>query len=330
MTTESSGLAEGVRATVAVTGATGFVGRHVVQKLVDHGYGVRALYRDQQKAIDALPVDGVTPVRGDVFDRGAMEELVSGCDAIVHLVGIRLEVGRSITYERMHVEATQRVIDAAQKQCVWRLVHMSALGVRPESRAEYQTSKFRAETLVRRSPLDWTIFRPSLIVGAGGEFNALVEGWATGHEPPHKFMPYFFRNQALPGELTLSGRAQPVHVDDVARAVVESIDCEDASGEVYELGGPDAMNWIDLLNTMKQFVPRANPKIKPKGVSGEFAHYGALAAQKLGAGRFLPFGPSEPIMAMDDNTCEIAKARAHLRFDPLSLEACLRGEAAHA
>ncbi|MGP1309608.1 MAG: NAD-dependent epimerase/dehydratase family protein, partial [Phycisphaerales bacterium] len=98
--------------TVAVTGATGFVGRHLVAELTRRGHAVRALLHTPSKA-DALPIAGVTLVEGGIFDRSAVSRLVDGADALIHLIGIRRE-GHGVTFERMHVDATARAIEAAR------------------------------------------------------------------------------------------------------------------------------------------------------------------------------------------------------------------------
>lgn len=310
--------------TVAVTGSTGFVGRYVVRTLLERGHRVRALVRDPVKESRVLPRAGVVSVKGDANDAGALADLVSGCDAVIHLIGIRREAGAGATYQRLHIDATRSILEATREAGVRRYAHMSALGVRPEARSGYHRSKFEAEMLVRRSGLNWTIFRPSVIHGPDGEFMQMVKGWVTGSELPKSFLPYFARSEPLPGEMSLSARVQPVSVEDVAGAFAESLTSERMAGEIYCLGGPRSMTWPELLEISQDAIPHADPNLKPRGISGEFACGLAKAAGVFRLGGLLPFGPDEPLMAIENNTCLLTKPEVHFGFAPRDFESSLR------
>lgn len=320
---------------VAVTGSTGFVGRAVVRELVNRGWTVRALVRDVEKAREALPLGSalerspagrVLPVKGDVRRIESMAELCEGCSAVVHLVGIRREAPRGVTYELMHVDATRVALEAALAAGATRFLHMSALGARPDAPSNYHRTKFQAEELVRRSELDWTIFRPSIIHGPEGEFMQMAAAWVRGEGMPGSFLPYFFAADHVTGE-SRPGRAQPIAVEDCARAFVEAIRNDRAVGEIYPLGGPEAYDWPDLLVAIQEIVPGASAKLKPKGLSGEFGSLLALGASRLGLGDSLPFGPDEPLMAAENNTCVTSKAQAHLGLRPRPFTESLRSYA---
>ena len=126
--------------TIAMTGASGFVGRYVAAALVERGHIVRALSRDRN-APRVLPDEGVEVILGDVFDDGALSRTADGADCFINLIGIHREQPGECTYERMHVRATQRCIDVAAKAGIDRFVQMSALGVRPEARSDYHKSQ---------------------------------------------------------------------------------------------------------------------------------------------------------------------------------------------
>ncbi len=311
--------------TIAVTGATGFVGRHVVRELVSRGARVRALARRPEKARVTLPMKdaSVTTVLGDVFDREAMRRLCEGADAVTHLIGIRKEARGGVTFERMHVEATRRALDACRGSGATRFLHMSALGVRPNAASGYQTSKFAAESLVRDSGLDWTILRPSMMVGEGGEFLQLAQGWARGTEPPFLFLPYFERvvmnpsNPVMPRfEVPL---IQPVDVRDVAWAVGECLSRGQSVGEVYALGGPESMPWPRMLEQIRDMTAGGRRAAMPLGIPSHAGVVMAYGAKALGLGGLLPFGPSEPLMGSEDSVCSNEKAREHFGFEPCSL-----------
>lgn len=306
---------------VAVTGATGFVGRYLVRELVERGHRVRALVRDRSKAGRTLPGASVAHIAGDIFDARSLDDLLDGADALVHLIGIRREMPGGVTFQRLHVNATSNALAAAERAGVRRYVHMSALGSRPDAKSAYHKTKWKAEQRVRDSSLAWTIFRPSIILGPDGEFMEMAQGWARGTEPPKHFLPYFMKpvptvGARTPGSADRSALIQPISVRDVAKAFATAVEREDAFGEVYPLVGPEPFTWPQLLVQIRDATPGAKPKLKPFGVPADIASMMALGMQKIGLGGLLPFGPSEPIMAAEDNTGSPNKARADLGVDP--------------
>ncbi len=299
-----------------VTGAAGFVGSAVVEELVASGWVVRAM-------VHRTPVDArggrVESVHADLHDTASMRAGMAGCDAVIHLVGIIAEApGRGATFEKVHHQGTVAVVDAAREAGVARYIHMSALGTRENARAEYHRSKWRAECYVRAHAPAWTIFRPSIIHGPGGEFTAMLAGWARGTAAPWLFMPYFGR-----GVLGWSGagRLQPVHVDDVAGAFVGAIDREEAVGQTYALAGPDVMTWAQMHRIASSAI-RGRPK---PAVAIPMWYAKTLAAVTPPA--LLPFNRDQVIMADEDNTGDISAARRDLGFSPRPFEASIRSYA---
>ena len=136
---------------IAVTGATGFVGRHITTVLARRGHTVRALVRDPHRA-STLESLGVELIPGDLGDAGALTTLMRGANAVVHLVGIIVEMGPA-TFHTVHVEGTRRVVEAARRAGVERFVHMSAVGARDEPGATpYYRTKWHAEELAANRP----------------------------------------------------------------------------------------------------------------------------------------------------------------------------------
>jgi len=150
---------------IAVTGGTGFVGRHVVRLLADEGHKVVVIAR----GIDPNPASSsgnVTWVRGSVTDRGLLKSTLAGCDAVAHLAGINLErSGQS--FEDVHVRGTENIVVAAVGNDVPKIVLLSFLRARPGTSSPYHESKWRAEEIVRSSGLDYTIFKSGVIYGRG-------------------------------------------------------------------------------------------------------------------------------------------------------------------
>lgn len=314
---------------VAVTGATGFVGRHVVRALLAEGHEVRCLIRSRSKASGVLPtcergegpIERLHWVLGDTAQPAALEELISGCDAVVHCIGIRRETLPSVTYAKAHPGATEAVLAATESAGTRRFVHLSALGTRPDAASAYHRSKYESEELVRHSGLDWTILRPSLIHGPDGEFMQMVKNFVLGRTAPWLFMPYFAKVEIESGfppkpPMPVSADLQPVYVEDVVQAIVRSLDCQEAIGEIYTLGGSEVLDWPSLMACVRDALPMSDHKKRIIPLPGKLMAFKAQAAQIIGLGAALPFGPSEPIMALEDSVCSNVKAQAHLDFEP--------------
>lgn len=308
--------------TVAVTGASGFVGRHTVASLLERGHAVRALIHSSGSARPALPSDDrLERVAGDVFEADVLDSLLDGADAVVHTIGIRREIPPDRTFERLHPRAVAAVLDAAKRAGVRRIVHVSALGTRPDAPTEYWRTKYDAEMLVRRSGLEWTILRPSVIHGPDGELIQMIKAWVLGRAAPRFFLPYFTRVEKSEGKFPprpklVSAQIQPVHVDDVAAAIADALARDDSVGEVYPLVGPETVDWPALLTTVRDAMPMGDRSKPTRAIPAPLALLVVHVAGVLGLGAALPFGRGEPVMATEDSTASIAKAVAHLGFAP--------------
>ena len=156
---------------VFVTGATGFVGGEILKGLHQVGNPICFLARrpTDRRAQELISQYAAEVKAGNVLEAKSLEGALDGIDAVIHLVGIISEVGES-TFENIHTRGTQNMVTAAQQAGVRRFVQMSALGTRPNAVSPYHQTKWAAEELVRRSGLEFTIFRPSLIYGRRDHF----------------------------------------------------------------------------------------------------------------------------------------------------------------
>lgn len=319
---------------VTVTGATGFVGRHIVAELLARGFSVRALVRDREKANRVLPARAAnTPIDiivGDVLDPRDARAACAGAGACIHLVGILREHPRDgVTFQRAHVDATRSITAACKDAGVGRYLHMSALGVCDDGVCGYQRTKWAAEKLVRESSLDWTIFRPGLIHGEGSDFIDVATGLVTGHEMPWFFMPYFTRGEADPsvplgGDTVIDPVVAPVHVDDVARTFVAALQSERAIGEVYNLVGSETLTWPDMLRFLRDTLPGGNERLEPFGVPSKLAAVKFKALSLVGLGDLLPFDDGMALMGGQDSTASLDKVCQHLGIMFAPFRASLR------
>ena len=144
---------------IAITGATGFIGSHLTTRLVSEGHEVVRLAR--------RPRSGDAEIVTSRLDNvNQLIEVFAGCGAVAHCAGINREIGEQ-TYERVHVEGTRNVVEAAKAAGVEKIVLMSFLRARPNCSSPYHESKWEAEEIVRNSGLDYTIFKAGVIYGRG-------------------------------------------------------------------------------------------------------------------------------------------------------------------
>jgi uncharacterized protein YbjT (DUF2867 family) len=235
------------RMEIAVIGATGFVGRHLVGHLQERGHRVRALSRSGQR----LPEwgDAVVARAANVETGEGLEEALAGADSAAHLVAIP-RPARGRTLEGVNVRGAQRVVAAAAAAGVGRIVHLSALGVTDDPHLDYLSSKWRGEQLVRDSGLDWVVLRPSLLFGEGDGFFSLIETTLTWWSPGVV---------AIPGDG--QARFQPLSVDDLAIAIERCLTDEERRGQVYEIGGPDYLSYRQIVERVMQVTGKRRLKL---------------------------------------------------------------------
>ncbi len=249
-----------------VMGGTGFVGRHVCEKLQRAGWSVTVPTRRAVNAARVQHLPRLTVIEADLHDPAALARLLPGHDAVVNLVAILH--GSETAFERTHVELPRKIAAACLASGVHRLVHVSALGVAEDGPSMYQRSKARGEALLRAAGLDLTVLRPSVIFGAGD-----------------RFLNLFAQLQAVFPVMPLAGasaRFQPVWVEDVASAVVACLQNPASAGHTYDCAGPDVFTLADLVRLAGRHGSRERP-VLPLPMA-----MGRLQAQML---ELLPGGP---------------------------------------
>jgi NADH dehydrogenase len=224
---------------VLVTGGTGFVGRHLCEELDDRGHDVTALSRSPDDEV--LP-DGVAAVAGDVTEYDAIEGAFAGQDAVVNLVALSPlyePTGGNDRHFEVHLGGTENCVAAAEEHGVSRFLQMSALGADRQGETAYIRSKGQAEDAVERSELDWTIVRPSVLFGEGGEFVSFTKRLKGMFAPKLPIYP-------LPGGGKT--RFQPIWIGNLVSMLADAATNPEHVGETYELGGPEVLTLREITN----------------------------------------------------------------------------------
>lgn len=265
---------------VTIFGGSGFVGRYIVQRLVEQGWRVRVAVRDVDKAgflVSNAAENQVETCKCDILNAPDVDSALAGTDAAVNCVGVLDEVG-SNTFSAVQAEAPGRIAKAAAAQGVFRMVHISSIGADAGSASEYSRTKAGGEAAVLAEMPDTVILRPSIIFGPEDQFFNRFAGMS-------KFGP----TVPVVGADT---KFQPVYVEDVAAAAVKGVVGEAAPG-IYELGGPDVESFRQLMERMLRVLGRRRLVLGiPFGV-------GRLMALGFAAGNALTLGLLPRAITMD-------------------------------
>lgn len=288
---------------ILVTGATGFVGSHLVQRLRKGNIPVRAIVRHPEKA-GKLTDPGVEVVPGDISDQASLTQAAKGCEQIVHLVGIIQETGYA-TFRNIHVEGTRNVLAAAREIGVRQVVFQSALGTRPNAVSAYHRTKWEAEELVRASGIAYTILRPSLIYGPGDQFTIRLKDMI-------KLSP------VLPVIGSGRSKVQPIFIDDEVSCLLKILTSDCCANKAYEIGGPEQLTYEEVTAAIAEAM----------GVKRPMLHM-PMFFMKAAAWMFETVLPKPPvttdqlIMLQEDNICGMRDLHETFGIEPIAFKSGL-------
>jgi uncharacterized protein YbjT (DUF2867 family) len=245
---------------VLVLGGSGFVGRHLLNVLAERAVKATVASRRRERAKHLFLLPTVDVVEADIFERGTLERLARGKQALINLVGTLHG-----DFDRVHAELPKAVVAACRAQGVKRLLHMSALGASASGPSHYLRSKAMGEqAAMAASDLDVTVFRPSVIFGPEDRFLNLFAALA-------RFFP------VLP-LASPQARFQPVYVGDVAQAMCHALEERDSHGKAYELCGPREYTLRELVELVCRITGRRRMVI---GLPDRLAYLQAWMMEKL-------------------------------------------------
>jgi uncharacterized protein YbjT (DUF2867 family) len=289
---------------VIVAGGTGFVGKALIVDLIRNGHQIVLLVRptwnnaiSQWPGIEYYPVD---------IENSLSDHKISG-DAIINLVGIIREFpSKGITFYKSHFLVTKHLVDWATKNGIKQFLQMSALGVKANAQTEYEQTKYDAECYIRESSLDWTIFRPSIIIGPGAELINLL----TGMIRRLPVVPVIGHGQY---------KVQPIYIGDVTAGFVKSLGNKQAIGKLFEFGDPEVMTFDRMLDTFGKVMGRS----RVRKIHQPLWMLRPLATL-LGGFKWFPLTNDQLTMLAEENYSEDKSYFNLFGITPKSLEEAIR------
>ena len=257
---------------ILILGGTGFVGRHLCEKLAEGDYRTTVLTRRRANAKHLQMLPMVDVIEGSAYNAASLTPLLAEHDAVVNLVAILH--GSEAAFDKTHVQLPQTLVQACLAAGQRRIVHVSSLGADANAPSMYQRSKARGEAVLFGSGLDVSVLRPSVIFGA-----------------EDKFLNTFASLQKMFPFIPLAGstaKFQPVWVKDVATALVKCIEGISTVGKTYEACGPDVFTLKQLVQLAGQYSGNDKPVV---GLPDGLARIQAA---------LMELAPGEPIMSRDN------------------------------
>ncbi|MDB6177213.1 complex I NDUFA9 subunit family protein [Paracoccus sp. Z330] len=298
---------------VTIFGGSGFVGRQVARLMAKRGWRVRVAVRRPDEALFTRTygaVGQVVPVLCNIRDEASVRAAMSEADAVVNCVNIERAEGKS-TFANVFEEGAEHIARISAEMGVARIVHLSGIGVDPESASRYVAAKARGEAAVLQHRPDAIVLRPSVIFGTDDHFY-------------NRFASLARLGPVMP----IAGgrsRMQPVYVEDVAQAAAMGAAGEAEPG-IYELGGPDVMTLREIVTQTLRVAHRRRLIINmPFWLAGigaavldgaQFASFGLFKNKILGRDQLL-------LLAKDNVADPDAKGFGDLGIQPTAAEAVI-------
>ena len=236
------------------------MGYYVIRALMENGFKLGLMLHKKKDDLN-IPYDGYETFEGDVKKPGTLKKVMHEFkpDVVVDLVGIIRERPPKVTFEKIHVEGTQNVVDAAKEAGVDKIIYISALGASLEGETEYYRSKAQAEEIIKKSGLNYTILRPAIMFGWKSQFTGRIKFWA-------KILPF------IPVVEKKGKKFHPLHARTAGEIIAEAAESK-GTNKTYDLLGPEELSVYEVAKRVGEKMG-ARKKIFPIPVF--IARIGAL------------------------------------------------------
>ncbi len=226
---------------VLVTGATGFIGSHLVPELVDRGHDVVAMTRDPAKYVAPA---GVEVVEGDVLDPDLRLPPVDAAYYLVH------SMGSGEDFEERDRRAARNFREAVDAAGIERIIYLGGLGNEDEGLSDHLQSRREVERLLGNGATDLTALRAAIVIGAGSASFQIIRQLAA--RLPVMVTPSWVRTEC-----------QPIYIDDVVAYLAGVLEAPETTGGTYDIGGPDVLTYQEILTTTARLLVGRTPLIIP-------------------------------------------------------------------
>ena len=287
--------------TILITGATGYIGRSLVKRLVERGQRPRCMTRSGT-ATKALPAAKVEIVRGDLTDPASLSAATRGVEAVVHLASVvaNEKQTRLLNYARINDQGTADLVAAAGSAGVGHFLYLSGVNTVPGAEGSYIRTRYNAEQHVKNSGIPFSILEPSILFGGGAAFFTALAGLA-------KVAPIV----PVPGNGKL--RFQPVWVEDVVTCIVALLD-QGGKNETIAIGGPEFYSYDELLDLVFKTIGKRRIKL-----------HMPMPLMKIGAASMQAILPHPPVttaaldLFAEDNVATLNAIPERFGFKPKSI-----------
>jgi len=274
------------------------VGSHLVRRLAQENIQTRCLVRGSSN-IELLKELGMEIVYGDVTDKDSLKKATMGMETVIHLVGIIIE-HKGATFEIIHKQGTMDLVEACKKAGVRRFIYISALGARENARSRYHRTKWEAERAVINSGMEYVIFRPSIMIGEGGEFITMLSR--------------IVRSAPVIPIIGGESKVQPIYVENTADCIIKSLTDPKTTNRIFEIAGPDQITYKELFLTLMDVLGIDKPTFQ---IPITFMRPAACVLERVLEKP--PITTQQLMMLEEDNICDIKEMQEvfNLRLVPL-------------
>ncbi len=279
------------------------MGSHLVKRLAQKKIQTRCLIRVNSN-IELLKELGIEVAYGDVTDKDSLKKAMQGVGAVIHLVGIIIE-HKGATFEIIHKQGTTNVIDVCKEAGVRRFIYISALGARENARSRYHKTKWEAERAAINSGMEYVIFRPSIMIGEGGEFITMISK--------------IVRRAPIIPIIDGESRVQPIYVENTVDCILKSLTDPKTTNRIFEIAGPEQMTYKELFLTLMEVLDVGKPTFQiPITFMWPAAYILERVMEKP------PITTQQLIMLQEDNICDIREMQEVFNLNLVSFKEALK------